>query len=65
LDIDGNGIHMFARAQGLGSGVGVIGIKNATTNPTTNPTGGGVLYVNAGALTWRGSSGTVTAIAPA
>ena len=49
----------------FGSGVGVIGLANCTTAPTTNPTGGGVLYADAGALKWRGSSGTVTTIAPA
>ncbi|MDC2953395.1 hypothetical protein PO587_02875 [Streptomyces gilvifuscus] len=49
----------------VGGGVGVIAIANATTAPTTNPTGGGVLYVEAGALKYRGSSGTVTTIAPA
>lgn len=47
------------------SSVGVIGITNANTIPTGNPTGGGVLYVNAGALTYRGSSGTVTVLGPA
>jgi hypothetical protein len=49
----------------VGGGSGVIGIKNATTAPTTNATGGGVLFSQAGALKWRGSSGTVTTIAPA
>jgi len=49
----------------FGTGNGVIGIANATTNPSTNPTGGGVLYSNAGAGTWRGSGGTVTAFGPA
>ena len=49
----------------FGSGKGVIGIQNAATVPTTNPTGGGVLYSEAGALKYRGSSGTVTVIAPA
>ena len=48
-----------------GSGKGVVNIFNAPTAPTTNPTGGGILYVVAGALTWRGSSGTVTTIAVA
>jgi hypothetical protein len=47
------------------SSVGVIGIGNAVTVPTGNPTGGGVLYVEAGALKYRGSSGTVTTIANA
>ncbi len=49
----------------FGSGAKVIGILNATTVPTTNPTGGGVLYAEAGALKWRGSGGTVTPLAPA
>lgn len=35
-----------------------------TTAPAT-PTGGGVMYVEAGALKYKGSSGTVTVIAPA
>jgi predicted RNA-binding Zn ribbon-like protein len=52
-------------ALSLGSGAGVIGIANATTAPTANPTGGGILYTEAGALKFRGSSGTITVIAPA
>lgn len=56
----------FASLTGaFGNGAGVIGIANATTVPTTNPSGGGVLYAEAGALKWRGSSGTVTTIAAA
>jgi len=47
----------------FGTGAVVIGIANATTVPTTNPSGGGVLYVEGGALKYRGSSGTVTTIA--
>lgn len=49
----------------FGGGAGVIGIANAATVPAANPTGGGVLYASGGALYWRGSSGTVTQIAPA
>lgn len=49
----------------LGGGVGVVAIGNAATAPTTNPAGGGVLYAEGGALKWRGSSGTVTVVAPA
>jgi hypothetical protein len=41
----------------------VVSIPNAGTVPTTNPSGGGILYVEAGALKYRGSSGTVTNIA--
>lgn len=48
-----------------GGGQRVIGIANATTIPSTNPAGGGVLYAEAGALKWRGSSGTITIIAAA
>lgn len=48
-----------------GGGVGVLALANAATVPTVNPVGGGVLYVDAGALKYRGSSGTVTTIAPA
>ena len=43
---------------------GVIGIGNGTA-PTTSPAGMGQLYVEAGALKYRGSSGTVTTIAAA
>ncbi|MGW0136232.1 hypothetical protein [Streptomyces sp. NPDC003299] len=48
-----------------GGGAGVIAIANATTVPTADPTAGGVLYVESGSLKYRGSSGTVTTIAPA
>lgn len=47
----------------FGSGDHVIGIANATTAPTGTPSGGGVLYVESGALKYKGSSGTVTTIA--
>jgi hypothetical protein len=43
----------------------VLAIGNATAIPTGNPSDGGVLYVEAGALKYRGSSGTVTTIANA
>ncbi|MFF3891792.1 hypothetical protein ACFYY3_01030 [Streptomyces sp. NPDC001812] len=49
----------------LGGGVGVLAIGNAGTAPASNPTGGGVLYAEGGALKWRGPSGTVTTVAPA
>jgi hypothetical protein len=42
----------------------VFGLANATA-PTTSPAGMGQLYVEAGALKYRGSSGTVTTIAAA
>jgi len=43
---------------------GTVRLTN-TTAPTVNMTGGGILYVEAGALKYRGSSGTVTTICPA
>ena len=62
-DSSGNiGLNGFDQ---YGSGAGVVFIANAVTPPTTNPTGGGILYVDAGALKYRGSSGTVTTIAVA
>jgi len=43
----------------------VLFITNLTAAPVNNPTGGGYLYVEAGALKYRGSSGTITTIANA
>lgn len=42
----------------------VIGMANATA-PASSPAGMGQLYVEGGALKFRGSSGTITTIAPA
>ena len=52
-------------AGSWGAGAGVTFVINRTTVPTSNPVGGGLLYVDAGALKYRGSSGTVTTIAVA
>jgi len=49
----------------FGGGRGVIAIANASVAPSINPAGGGILYVEDGALKYRGSNGTVTVIAPA
>ena len=57
------GLGLFS--TDYGGGANVVAIGNAATVPSTNPTGGGVLYVQGGALKWRGSSGTVTTIAAA
>jgi hypothetical protein len=62
---NGRGITVGSASAIQGGGAGVIGIANATTVPTSNPTGGGILYVENGALKYRGSSGTVTTIANA
>lgn len=49
----------------FGGGRGVMAIANASVAPSVNPAGGGILYVEDGALKYRGSNGTVTVIAPA
>ena len=49
----------------FGGGQGVMAIANATVAPSVNPAGGGILYVEDGALKYRGANGTVTVIAPA
>ncbi|MFI5687925.1 hypothetical protein [Streptomyces sp. NPDC051636] len=59
------GANLRINTTSVGGGTGVIGLANAGTAPTVNPTGGGVLYASGGALFWRGSSGTVTQLAPA
>ena len=68
-DADGNrfrsNTQFGSTAGAFGGGDGVIGIADRTTVPSTNPSGGGVLYAEAGALKWRGSAGTVTTIAAA
>lgn len=52
-------------ADSFGAGVGVVFLATAGTLPSTNPTGGGILYVDAGALKYRGTAGTVTTVAAA
>lgn len=48
----------------LGGGYPILFLANSTT-PTSNPSGGGYIYVESGALKYRGASGTVTTIANA
>lgn len=52
-------------ASSYGSGTGVIFIANRGAAPSGTPSGGGILYVEAGALKYKGSSGTPTTIAVA
>jgi len=56
--------------SGAGSAIASISptswfIANTSEAPSSNPTGGGYLYVESGALKFRGSSGTVTTLGPA
>jgi hypothetical protein len=61
----GSGNVSIGNVTAFGSNaVAVLGLANATV-PTTSPAGMGQLYVEAGALKYRGSSGTVTTIAAA
>lgn len=64
ITLDGNNI-MLGLPTGFGGGVGVIGVRNAGTNPSSNPSNGGILYATGGGGTWRGSGGTVTTFGPA
>jgi hypothetical protein len=60
----GGNIGVRTRSQ-FGGGKGVIGIANAKEAPSVNPGEGGVLFVEDGALKYRGSQGTVSVIAQA
>jgi hypothetical protein len=56
-------IGRFPRTNQFGGGQGIIAIANAVVAPTVNSANGGILYVEDGALRYRGSNGTVTSIA--
>jgi len=59
----GGDVHLRRKSASVLEVQNQIFLPNSTA-PTT-PTGGGVLYVESGALKFIGSSGTVTTIAPA
>jgi hypothetical protein len=58
-------IQLCSGTAAFAGGTGVVGITNATTIPSSTPSGGGVLYASNGKLYWRGSSGTLTTLAVA
>lgn len=71
-----NGSHVLALVLGTtltstnmpsGTGNMVIFIADCQTPPglNTDPVGGGILYSESGALTWHGTSGTVTVLGAA
>lgn len=71
-DATRNKLFVITREGGLGiggesfgSGKTVLFLANATTVPSSNPTAGGVIYAEAGALKFRGSSGTITVLGAA
>lgn len=63
----GNGANAnFFAGPAAGSGEqGIISIGNSSAIPAGTPTGGGYLYAESGALKYKGTSGTVTTVAPA
>jgi hypothetical protein len=65
---DGSGfanLSIFGVNPSFQSGQGVVFVKEAVAVPTGNPATGHYLYVESGALKGRGTSGTITTIAPA
>lgn len=65
LQLEVAGVSLLGAVGSYGGGVDVVFMQNATTVPTSNPTGGGLLYVQAGALKYRGSGGTITTLGAA
>lgn len=57
-------IYIGFNSPQFGGGQGIIALEDANTVPTTNPTTGGFLYSNGGALYWLSAGGTSTLIAP-
>jgi len=62
--IDANANLLVGVTAAGTSAAKVLGLANATA-PSTSPAGMGQLYVESGALKFRGSSGTITTIAAA
>ena len=63
--ITGNVCFFSAAAPSFGGGSNVIQIQDRSAAPSSNPSQGGILYAEGGALKWRGSGGTTTTIAVA
>jgi len=67
-NVSANGavIQLWNGVTGAASGDSrYIGFGNSTAPPTGTPVGGGYLYVDTGALKYKGSSGTLTTVGPA
>lgn len=60
--VDTAGIALNATAGGYGGGAQVVFIGNRTTAPSSNPTGGGVLYAESGELLYRSSAGNTNQV---
>lgn|GEM_PF-1180261 len=55
----GSNIQVGSTVQDFGAGAGVIGLKNATAIPTTDPTGGVIIYAEGGTLKYRDPTGAI------
>ena len=64
MTLDASGNLLVGVTAAGSSAAKVLGLANATA-PSTSPAGMGQLYVESGALKFRGSSGTITTIAAA
>lgn len=63
--IDGNANVSLGSLGSFGGGRRIVFIPNCTLVPSSSPVGGGALVVQSGALYWKGSSGSLTLVAPA
>lgn len=63
--VDANRNMALGTQGSFGGGSRVFYLENAATAPSANPVGGGVMYVIDGKLMYKGSSGTLTLVAPA
>lgn len=61
----GVNVVLCGTTGGMGGATGVVQIINRVTAPTGNPTGGGILYCQAGTLRYRGTAGTDVQLAAA
>lgn len=58
----GSNIQVGSTVQDFGGGSVVMGLKNAATVPTTNPTAGIIIYSEGGVLKYRDPSGSIFAL---
>lgn len=65
VEFDTENMSLFLSPGSFGGGKEMLFIANTTNTPGSNPVGGGLIYVEAGALRYKGTSGTVTNLAPA
>lgn len=66
LSANGAVIQLWNGVTGAASGDSrFIGFGNSSAPPTGTPVGGGYLWVDTGALKYKGSSGTLTTVGPA